>query len=251
MRYAGTGSAPIPPQLIDWYRALGLELLEGYGMTEDFCYSHSSVPGDVRVGYVGAPYEGVEVRISEEGEVLIKSPGAMLGYYKQPELTEAAFTEDGFFRTGDRGERDARGRLRITGRVKELFKTSKGKYVAPAPIESKLQAHPEVEMACVAGAGQPQPYALLMLSAEARARSSDNGGRQAMTREMEHLLDQVNAEVAHHERISFGTIVKDEWQIENNFLTPTMKIKRAAIEDAYGQQADGWYAKKQRVIWEA
>ncbi len=249
VRFAGSGSAPIPAELLAWYRNLGLELLEGYGMTEDFCYSHSSVPGNVRVGYVGEPYAGVEVRISDEGEILIKSPGAMLGYYKQPELTAAAFTEDGFFRTGDRGERDAQGRLRITGRVKELFKTSKGKYVAPAPIETKLQAHPEVEMACVAGAGQPQPYALLMLSAEARARAA-NGGREAMGREMARLIEQVNAEVAHHERLSFGTIVKDEWQIENDFLTPTMKIKRAAIEDAYGPRVDAWYAEKQPVIWE-
>lgn len=250
VRYAGTGSAPIPPELVDWYRQLGLDLLEGYGMTEDFCYSHACVPGNMRVGYVGEPYDGVDVKISDQGEILIRSPGAMLGYYKAPEMTAAAFTDDGYFYTGDRGERDERGRLRITGRVKELFKTSKGKYVAPAPIETKLQAHPDVEMACVAGAGHPQPHALVMLSPRARAQADGDGGRTRMTQEVAALIDRVNGQLAHHERLAFGTIVKDEWQIENDFLTPTMKIKRAAIEDAYGTFVDGWYAAKQQVIWE-
>ena len=140
VRFAGSGSAPIPAELIQWYRNLGLELLEGYGMTENFSYSHCNRPGMVRAGYVGPPYDNVDCRLSEEGEVLVKSPGTMLGYYKAPELTEEVLTEDGFLRTGDRGEVDEKGRLRITGRVKELFKTSKGKYVAPAPIENLLLA---------------------------------------------------------------------------------------------------------------
>src|SRR5262249_9148652 len=127
-RFAGSGSAPMPAELIAWYRKLGLELLEGYGMTENFNYSHLSRPGHVRVGYVGTPYDDVMCRISPEGEVLVKSPGGMLGYFKQPDETRAAFTEDGFLKTGDCGSIDEAGRLRITGRIKEIFKTSKGKY---------------------------------------------------------------------------------------------------------------------------
>jgi len=147
-RFAGSGSAPIPKAVIEWYNKLGLELLEGYGMTENFAYSHCTKPGQVRAGYVGAPYPDVQQKISPEGEVLIKSPGNMMGYYKNEEATRESFTEDGFLKTGDLGELDEMGRLKITGRAKELFKTSKGKYVAPAPIENLIANHPRVE-ACV------------------------------------------------------------------------------------------------------
>jgi long-chain acyl-CoA synthetase len=128
---AGSGSAPIPADLINWYRRLGLNMIEGYAMSEDFAYSHNSTPEINMPGCVGVPLPGVEVRISEEGEILIKSPGQLVGYYKRPDLDAEVFTADGFFRTGDRGERRADGLLKITGRVKELFKTSKGEYVAP------------------------------------------------------------------------------------------------------------------------
>src|SRR5439155_15507886 len=157
VRLAGVGAAPVPPDLLMWYRRLGLELIEGYGMTENFGLSHLTRPGQVRPGYAGSPLPGVEQRISAEGEVQIKTPAMMKGYYKAPELSAQAITEDGWLSTGDRGQIDEMGRLRITGRVKELFKTSKAKYVAPAPIESKLSNHPLVEAVCVTGAGRPQP----------------------------------------------------------------------------------------------
>lgn len=144
-RLALTGSAPLAPSIQQWYRDLGLELLEGYGMTEDFANSHLSRPGRARVGYVGEPNSGVERRIDETGEVQIKSPSRMLGYYREPEKTAESFTEDGWFKTGDLGEVDEQGRLKITGRLKELFKTSKGKYVAPAPIENRM-GHPLIEV---------------------------------------------------------------------------------------------------------
>ena len=112
---------------------------------------------------------GVQVKLSPEGEILIKSPAQCSGYYKQPELTAASFTEDGFFRTGDRGERRPDGLLKITGRVKELFKTAKGKYVAPAPIENRLNAHPMVELSLVSGVGQPAAYALVVPGRSAAA----------------------------------------------------------------------------------
>jgi long-subunit acyl-CoA synthetase (AMP-forming) len=126
VRFAGSGSAPIPKEIIEWYRNLGLELLEGYAMTENMGYSHCTKPGEVRPGYVGPPYPDVQQCISEDGEILVRSPGNMTGYYKMPEKTAEDFTEDGFFKTGDMGEIDEKGRLKITGRIKELFKTSKG-----------------------------------------------------------------------------------------------------------------------------
>ena len=248
-RYAGSGSAPIPPQLIEWYRALGLELLEGYGMTENFCYSHASRPGAARVGYVGTAYDGVECRISDEGEVQMKSPGLMMGYYKEPQLTAAAFTEDGFFKTGDRGEIDETGRLKITGRVKELFKTSKGKYVAPAPIENRLQVHTDVEITCVGGSGHPQPHAIVVLSPERREQMNEPATRTHLEASLGEHLAAVNAQLSHHEHLAFLAVVADDWTIENGMLTPTMKIKRHAIETTYAPLADAWYEAKQPVVW--
>jgi long-subunit acyl-CoA synthetase (AMP-forming) len=250
VRLAASGSAPIPPDLIQWYRDLGLELLEGYGMSEDFAYSHATQPGMSRAGYVGSPMPGVDVKISEEGEILIKSPATMMGYYKQPELTAECYTEDGYFKTGDRGERDEQGRLKITGRVKELFKTSKGKYVAPAPIENLLNNHPEVELCCVTGSGNPQPYALILPAEELRPKLGDPAERERFENELNALLDSVNKEVEAFERLQFLVVVKEPWAIENGFLTPTMKIKRSQIEDNYGPKNESWYGAGKRIIWE-
>jgi len=251
VRLAASGSAPIPPDLIQWYRDLGLELLEGYGMSEDFAYSHATYPSHGRVGYVGSPMPGVDVKINDEGEILIKSPGNMMGYYKQPELTAECYTEDGYFRTGDRGERDEEGRLKITGRVKELFKTSKGKYVAPVPIENLLNNNVHIEMCCVTGSGHPQPFALVLLAEELRPKLSDSSVRTQVEGELETLLSEVNQAVEAFERLQFLTVVKDPWLIENGFLTPTMKMKRSMLEDTYGPKMDDWYTAKQRVVWEA
>jgi long-subunit acyl-CoA synthetase (AMP-forming) len=251
VRLAASGSAPIPPDLIHWYRDLGLELLEGYGMSEDFAYSHASYPGHGRVGYVGSPMPGVDVKISDEGEILIKSPGNMMAYYKQPELTAECYTEDGYFKTGDRGERDEEGRLKITGRVKELFKTSKGKYVAPVPIENLLNNNVHVEMCCVTGSGHPHPFALILLAEELRPKLSDSDVRAQVESELEGLLSEVNEEVEAFERLQFLAVVKDPWLIENGFLTPTMKMKRSKLEDTYGPKAEEWYAAGQRIVWEA
>jgi long-subunit acyl-CoA synthetase (AMP-forming) len=251
VRLAASGSAPIPPDLIQWYRDLGLELLEGYGMSEDFAYSHASYPGKGRVGYVGSPMPGVDVKISDEGEILIKSPGNMMGYYKQPEMTAECYTGDGYFKTGDRGERDSEGRLKITGRVKELFKTSKGKYVAPVPIENLINNNAHVEMCCVTGSGHPQPFALVLLAEELRPKLSDPSVRASIEAELEEQLKQVNQEVESFERLQFLTVVKDPWLIENGFLTPTMKMKRSMLEDTYGPRMDEWYAERKKVVWEA
>lgn len=250
-RLAITASAPLPPNIIQWYRDLGLDLLDVYGMTENFGYSHGSRPGEVRVGYVGHCNPGVICRIAANGEVEVKSPGQMMGYYKNPEKTAEDMTEDGYLKTGDRGEVDEQGRLKITGRVKELFKTSKGKYVAPVPIEQKLNRHPKVEVICVTGPSQPQPFALLMLSLDAMAELEDARlDREQLTRDFNDLLKEVNASLEDHERLDYVVVVKDQWTMENGFLTPTMKIKRNIIEDRYLPNADHWVTQRQTVIWE-
>jgi len=252
VRVAFTGSAPLAVPIVRWYRELGLELLEGYGMTENFAESHLCLPNQFRPGYVGPPLPGVECRIAANGEIEVKSPGQMLGYYKMPELTAETMTEDGFFRTGDRGEIDERGRLRITGRVKDLFKTSKGKYVAPVPIEQRLGGDPRIEAVCVAGVGRPQPFALLMLSADAMdaTRERDGRARADLDAAFAALLDSVNLALEAHEQLAYAVVVKDPWTIESGLLTPTLKIKRDAIESRYLARADLWERERRRIVWE-
>lgn len=249
VRMAFTGSAPLPVEIVSWYRNLGLELLDAYGMTEDFAWSHCARPGEVRVGYSGTPLTGVERRIEDTGEILIKAPTRMMGYYKQPELTAESMTPEGFFRTGDRGEADEMGRLKITGRVKELFKTSKGKYVAPAPIENKL-THPKLEAVCVTGPGHAQPFALMLLSPDARKELEDARGHAALIADLQALLDLVNATLEPHEQLSHAVVVKDRWSVDNGFLTPTLKIRRSVIEERYLPRAQAWSELGSKVILE-
>jgi long-subunit acyl-CoA synthetase (AMP-forming) len=251
VRVAISGSAPLPERLIRWYRSLGLELLEGYGMSENLAISHISRPGAVRIGSVGQPQLGVQARIGKDGEIEVRSPGQMLGYYKQPELTAAQTTTDGFFRTGDSGEIDAEGFLRITGRAKDIFKTAKGKYVAPVPIEAKLFDHPRFEAICVAGAGQPMPFALLLLSQEARQAVVDGTiDRGTLSAELAELRERVNSGLERHEALQYLVVVKEPWSVENGMLTPTLKIRRSAIEHRYLPSAEQWAALQQPVIWE-
>jgi len=250
VRFAGSGSAPIPAELLAWYRNLGLELLEGYGMSENFNYSHITVPGKGRPGYIGHPYPEVECKLSDEGEILVKSPGTMVGYYKEPEKTAAALTEDGFLKTGDRGEIDSDGRLRITGRVKELFKTSKGKYVAPAPIENHINNDERVELCVVAGNGQKNTHAVIQLAEDLLPKINNPGVKEEITAAMERLLDATNSKIEEYERLGFVVISKDRWTIESGQLTPTMKIRRGPIEDMYAEKLDDWYSNGSKVIWE-
>ncbi|MHB8950969.1 MAG: AMP-binding protein [Rhodoferax sp.] len=248
-RLAASGSAPIPAELIDWYRRLGLNLMEGYGMTEDFAYSHSSTPTLTAPGCVGAPMAGVQVRLSEDGEILIKSPGQMVGYYKRPDLDAEVFTEDGFFRTGDKGERRKDGVLKLTGRVKELFKTAKGKYVAPAPIENKFNANPLIEMTMVSGVGQVAAYAMVVLAETVRPTVGDPAVRARVEKELTGLLKSINNDLADYERLQMIVIAPEPWSIENGLLTPTMKIRRNRIESSIEAQVEAWYAKNGKVLW--
>lgn len=250
VRMALTGSAPIPPGVLGWYRKIGLNLLEAYGMSENFCISHINKPGREKIGTVGEVWPGVECRISPEGEIQVKTPTLMKGYFKAPELTKEAVTDDGFLKTGDRGEVDSMGRLRITGRVKELFKTSKGKYVAPAPIENTLLENEFLETACVMGNGQPQPCALVTIAEAFRPQLGDSALRARVQESLKKLLEQANAKLDPHEQLEFVAIVKDAWTIESGVLTPTMKVKRAIVEERFNGALDGWYGKRTSVIWE-
>jgi long-subunit acyl-CoA synthetase (AMP-forming) len=249
VKLAGSGSAPIPPALIDWYRRLGMNLVEGYAMTEDFAYSHGSTPGKSAPGHVGVPYPEVQARLSPEGEILVKSPGKMVGYYKRPDLDAEGFTEDGFFHTGDLGEYNAQGLLKLTGRIKDQFKTSKGKYVAPAPIENRLNAHPMVELSMVSGVGQPDAYAVLMLAETLRPKLGDAAVRAEVERELTQLLADVNRDLVDYEKLRMLVVANEPWSVDNGCLTPTMKIRRARVEEMVGPGVDGWYSRRDPVQW--
>ncbi|MBK5648702.1 MAG: AMP-binding protein [Acinetobacter sp.] len=250
VRYAFTAAAPLPTDIILWYRNLGLELLEVYGMTENCGYSHVTRVGQFASGYVGYAQPKVECKIDENGEILVKSPGTMLGYYKNPEKTAEDMTEDGFLRTGDLGEIDAEGRLKITGRIKDIFKTSKGKYIMPVPTEQKIGNQALIESVCIGGSSQPQPVAFIMLAEDIRNSLKQKPKRDEIENTLKALRLKINEELEAHAKISFFVVVNEPWTMENDLLTPTMKIKRNKIESHYEPFLDAWAQQKKEVVWE-
>ncbi len=249
VKFAGTGAAPLPPEVMAWYRKLGLELLEGYGMTEQFALATTSLPGKSRVGYVGSASPCCEVKLSDTGEVLTRGPAHMQGYYKEPEKTRETMTDDGWLKTGDLGEMDAQGRLKIIGRAKEQFKTSKGKYVSPAPIESKLGAFTRIEACLVSGVAFPQPFALAMLPAGQWDTLKAPDVRKEFSDELAAHMLVVNEQLDPHERLDFVVVVPEQWTVESGFVTPTLKIKRNVVEKHYANYFETWAKSKQKVVW--
>ena len=212
----------MPVELLEWYRRLGLPINEGYGMTENLALSHLTAPGQNQQGSVGPTYEGVEARIDpESGEIQMRSQALMLGYYKEPEQARKTFTADGWLCTGDKGQIDAQDLLRITGRVKDLFKTSKGKYVAPAPIEDKLVMHEAVEACVVTGANLGQPLGIVMLNADAVDRVRNPEKRSELERSLDLHLQHVNLTLDPHEQIKCLFVVTTAWTVDNDIITPT------------------------------
>ena len=249
-RIACGGAAPMPVALLGWFRKLGLPVNEGYGMTENLAVSHLTVPGTNQEGSVGPAYEGVQVRIApENGEIQMRSPAVMLGYYKEPVLSREAMTDDGWLRTGDKGHIDAQGCLHVTGRVKDLFKTGKGKYVAPAPIEDRLVMHDAIEACVVTGANLGQPLGIAMLSPDAVNALAKPGARESMEASLAAHLKAINATLDPHERLQCLVAVSTAWTVDNDVITPTFKVKRNRIEDLYAANYENWEASGKRVIW--
>jgi long-chain acyl-CoA synthetase len=249
-RIAAGGAAPMPADVLQWYRKLGLDLIEVYGMTENCGISHSTLPGSRQVGSVGKTYYGVEGRIApDSGEIQMRSPAVMQGYYREPQQTADAMTADGWLRTGDKGKIDAQGFLSITGRVKDIFKTSKGKYVAPAPIEDKLVVHPDIEACAVTGANFAQPFALVMLAPESAAKYATADGKKAFEISLAAHLTMVNSQLEPHEKLDCLAVVTTPWTPENGLVTPTLKVKRPQIEEAYGRQYESLLAHGKPVVW--
>ena len=248
--FAAGGAAPMPPELLKWYSRLGLRLAEGYGMTENLGASHITTGRPEDFGTVGRPYDLVQCRIDPaNGEIQVKSPWTMTGYYREPELTRQAFTDDGWLKTGDKGAIDARGNLKITGRVKDLFKTSKGKYVAPAPIEDRLVMHNAVEACCVTGANLGQPLALLMLNIDATKKAADAEGRKELEASLAAHMDEINQTLDPHEQLDCLVITTEAWSVDNDLITPTFKVKRNKIEDRFAAEYERWVGSRKKVLW--
>ncbi|RRJ84441.1 AMP-binding protein [Aestuariirhabdus litorea] len=228
-RVVVSGAAPIAMALLDWYQRIGIRISEGYGMTENMAYGVINLPKRYRRGTLGhiqvMPHN--EVKISAQGEILFRSRALMLGYYLDREKTDEVL-QGGFYHTGDQGEIDADGFLRITGRIKDSFKTSKGKFVSPAPIESLISENELVEQVCLVGRSLAQPVAVVELS-----EMGNQQPRATVEAQLEKTRQAVNRRVEHHEQTDALLIAADPWTIENGMMTPTLKIKRNRVEEVY------------------
>jgi long-chain acyl-CoA synthetase len=241
-----SGAAPISVDMLEWFNKIGVVIFQAIGMTEDCVYSHFNRNGANKFGTVGQALSGLQVKFSSESELRIKSPSLLKGYYKEPELTADTFDEEGFLKTGDKAEMDKEGYVTIVGRVKDQFKTDKGKYVSPAPIEMLLLANQDIEQACVVGMGIPQPIALCVLSAAGKAKS-----KEEISISMTDSINEANLKLESYEKLEKIVVMKGEWSIENNLLTPTLKVKRNEVEKIHVSKYATWYAVQPgQVVWE-
>jgi len=240
-----SGAAPLSPSIIHWYKKIGVTILQVYGMTEDGCMSHFNLPHANKIGTVGKSVPGTKIKLSPEGEICIKNNCLFLRYFKAPEITASVIDSDGFFRTGDIGEYDHDGYLTITGRVKDQFKTDKGKYISPAPLELELSKNTDIEQICIVGTGIPQPIALITLSELGRAKS-----REDLCSGLIETVNEINPSFEKHEKIEKVVIMKEDWNVDNGLTTPTLKVKRNAIEKIHREYYKSWFENDDKVIFE-
>ncbi|MEH6570426.1 MAG: AMP-binding protein [Halioglobus sp.] len=235
-RLLTTGSAPTPMPLHEWYERLDMPLCELYGQSE-ILSGTTNLPWDRKAGTLGKPTMNTELKIGENGEIQIKAKAVMTGYLHEPEKTTETLV-DGWIHTGDKGEIDEDGFLKITGRVKEIFKTAKGKYVAPLPIESLFSSNTQLEQMCLMGSGLPQTVLLVQLSAQGKEENIN-----ILEGQLRDQILKVNLELDGHARIAAVILSCQDWNSENGLVTHTMKIKRAALEKHYGQLAENAFAQ--------
>lgn len=228
--YMLCAAAPVAPSLLEWYHELGLCVTEGFGQTE-VMQAIISTPDSFKIGAVGKPMAGVDCKISEQGELLVKADGMALGYYKNPEATAETFA-DGWVHTGDKVRTDDDGFYYITGRVKDSFKTIRGKFVEPTPIEGHFGRINCCEQLCLLGRGYHKPVMICILAETAKDMSQTD-----IEQALRDQTDTVNADLEAHERIGAAIVSKTPWTIENGVLTHTMKIKRDQVEARFGEQA--------------
>lgn len=243
-RVLGCGSAPVSAGLLKWYESIGLNITEAWGMTETFAYSTLNHPyRSDKVGTVGAAGPGVELKIAQDEEILVRGDGMFAGYYKNDGATAESFNKDGWLHTGDIGSIDSEGFLTIQGRKKDTFKTAKGKFVAPVPIEKRIFDLSNLEMMCLIGSGLTGPILLAI------PHTYPNFDQKRYERTALKNLETINSGLESHEKLKGILMVKEPWTIENGILTPTLKIKRHILEKKYHDFASQW-PKDKKIIWE-
>jgi long-chain acyl-CoA synthetase len=252
VQWALSGGAPLGERLGHFFRGIGVTILEGYGLTETTGPTSASSPGVLKVGSVGRPTAGTSVRIAESGEIVVKGPQVFRGYWKNPEAT-AEVLRDGWFATGDLGELDEEGNLRITGRLKEIIVTSGGKNVSPALLEDRLRAHPLVSQCMVVGDGAPFVGCLITLDPDGAAQWLERAGRPVDTplaelatdpeirAELQRGVDQANAAVSKAESIRAFAVLPVEWTVEGGELTPSLKLKRSVVRKEFAGDIERLY----------
>lgn len=240
-----SAAAPLAKDVIDWYSTIGIEVLQVYGMTEDCCISHFNIKKANKVGTVGKALPGVKVKFSTDSEILIKNESLFKGYYKSPETTAEVLREDGYFHTGDSGEYDHDGFLTITGRVKDLFKTDKGKYISPSHMELEFSDNLDIDQICIVGTGIPQPIALVVISEKAKLKS-----KEELSQSLLNTVSQVNPLFEKHEKIEKVVVMSEDWTVDNGLLTPTLKVKRNRIEKIHQGFYKSWFLSEDKVVFE-
>jgi long-chain acyl-CoA synthetase len=251
LRLAVSGAAPISPEILRFFDAAGVLVLEGWGMTETSTAATVSTPDDFKVGTIGKPFPGCEVRIAEDGEILVKGPNVFQGYYKNDEATRETIV-DGWLHTGDIGEIDSEGFIKITGRKKDIIITAGGKNITPANLENEMKQHPLVSQCVVVGDRKPYLVALITLDPEeAAAYASENGlpadpeklaANPEIRREIEAHREKMNERFARVEQVKKLRILPHDLSQESGELTPTLKVKRAVVAQKHEQEIEALYA---------
>lgn len=244
-RYMASGAAPLSVSIMEWYKKLGIEIIQAYGMTEDCIISHCNLPGRNKIGSVGRLTHGAKAKLSDIGEICVLNNSLLLGYYKNKEETDKVFDEEGYLKTGDIGEYDHDGYLTITGRAKDQFKTDKGKYISPAPIELALSKNTDIDQVCLVGMGIPQPIMLVIPSELGRKKGADG-----LSDSLINSIKEINPQLAKHEKIEKAVVMKEDWTVDNGLMTPTLKIKRTSVEKIHRPMYREWFDSKEAVIFE-
>jgi len=240
-----SGASQLPIEISTFFERLGIIIQEGYGQTENMAYATFSELDNNRKGYVGSPRLGVYIKKGDENELLMKSDCLMNGYFKQEEASKKSFTKDGWLKTGDIVEIDSQERVKILGRLSEVFKNQKGEFIHPTPIEKNFSEDGYIDYLCLIGQGLPVNVMVVNLSDDGKKAS-----RELVTQALKRRMKKVNSELQSYEKIGHVLVITDEWTTDNNLITPTLKIKRRVVAEKYESLIKKALDENQSVIWQ-
>jgi long-chain acyl-CoA synthetase len=259
MRFMVSGSAKLSPQVQEWFYSAGIILVEGFGMTETSAIVGVNMPWELKFGTVGKPLPGIEAKIADDGEMLLRGPIVARGYHNNPEATAEAFEPDGWLHTGDIGQIDDEGFVKITDRKKDLMKTSNGKYVAPQKVENAIMANnPYAAQAVAIAEGRKFTSALIVMDADSLASWANHHGypdasyaELTQLPEIRHSVDRfirrTNSKLEHWEKVTKYVILPRELSLEAGELTPSLKVRRAVVLDHFADDVEEMYADDSKI----